>query len=87
MDGNQQQQKEALKGKVEKWVSKIQTKQLTTTKVWLLFQRSISKGIGYLVVATILSKCDCNKIMKSLLQMALPAIVNQKFIHTSLYIH
>ena len=80
MNGNQTQQKQALLEKVEKWVCKIKTKQLTTTEAWLSLQGGIVKGIRYPVAATCLSKKDCQDIMKSLLKVALPAIgVPEKF--------
>ena len=80
MNGDQTQQKQALKEKIEKWASKIKTKQLTTTEAWLSLQGGIAKGIGYPVAATCLSKRDCQDIMKPLLHVALPSIgVPSKF--------
>ena len=73
-DGNQNLQIAALEEKIAKWTAKIKTRQLTSTESWISLRGGIGKSISYPLAATSLTKQDCHRITKPLLDVALPAL-------------
>ena len=74
MDGNQNAIYAGLLTRIEKWASKIQSRQLTTREAFISLQSGISKSLEYPLVATRLSKHQCNSLMQPLRKAALPAL-------------
>lgn len=74
MDGNQDRQKMELIKKIDTWVAKIRTGLLTKTEARLSLKSGIAKSLDYPLTATMLSKANCQEIMRRLVQPALRAL-------------
>lgn len=74
MDGNQIAIAQSLRAKINKWASKISTRQLTRQETLISLHTGISKSLDYPLVATRLTKKQCNDPMRPLRQAALPIL-------------
>jgi hypothetical protein len=79
MDGNQKAQTQALWEKAVTWADKVRTGRFTHAEAWFSLQFCVMKSLEYPLMATSLSKEQCNKIMKPIRAAALPAMgINRK---------
>ncbi len=74
MDGNQQDQTQALWEKASKWADQVRTGRFSHAEAWFSLQYCVMKSLEYPLMATSLSKAQCDKIMKPIRASALPAI-------------
>jgi hypothetical protein len=75
MDGNQQaHQFLELLGKAHLWADKVRTGHFTPAEAWYSLQFCILKSLEYPLMATSLSKKQCDDIMKPIRAAALPAL-------------
>ena len=74
MDGSQEAIVNSLGDKVQRWASKIQTKQLTKREILLSLHSGLSKSLDYSLVATRLTKQQCATLMQPLRRAALTAL-------------
>jgi hypothetical protein len=64
-NGNQITQMQVLLLLVERWIDKICTKQLTKTEAWLSLRMGVAKALRYPLIATCLTKKDCDTLNKN----------------------
>jgi hypothetical protein len=74
MDANQIVQAKALKEKAIKWADKVRTQRLSQAEAWFSLQYCVMKSLEYPLMATSLSKAQCETIMRPIRAAALPAI-------------
>jgi hypothetical protein len=74
MNGNQKAQTQALWEKAIKWSDKIRTGIFTQAEIWFSLQHCMLKSLEYPLMATSLSKAQCETIMKPIRAAALPAM-------------
>jgi hypothetical protein len=74
MDGNQQAQTKELWRKANTWADQVRAGRFTHAEAWFSLQFCVMKSLEYPLMATSLSKEQCNKIMKPIRAAALPAL-------------
>jgi hypothetical protein len=74
MDGNQEDQTQSLWEKANKWADQVRTGRFSHAEAWFSLQYCIMKSLEYPLMATSLSKEQCNRIMKPIRAAALPAM-------------
>jgi hypothetical protein len=74
MDGNQTAQTEALMTKANAWADKVRTGHFSQAEAWFSLQYCVMKSLEYPLMATSLSKKQCDKIMKPIRAAVLPAL-------------
>jgi hypothetical protein len=84
MDGNQQAQTHSLLDQAHLWADKVRTGKFSHTEAWYSLQFCIMKSLEYPLMATSLSKKQCEIIMKPIRSAALPALGSNR--HLSLVI-
>jgi hypothetical protein len=72
--GNQTEQTQALWEKANLWADQVRTGQWSQAEVWFSIQYCVMKLLQYLLMATSLSKVQCNRIMKPIQAAVLPAL-------------
>jgi hypothetical protein len=74
MNGNQELQTQELWEKATAWAEKVRSGRFSPAKAWFSIQSCIMKSLEYPLMATSLSKAQCNRIMKPILAARLPAL-------------
>jgi hypothetical protein len=74
MDGNQDRQMQELLQKAHRWADLVRSGKLTRTEAWFSLMHCMMKTLEYPLMATSLSKAQCNTIMRPLLEAGLPAL-------------
>jgi hypothetical protein len=74
MNGNQTTQTQELWEKAVLWAELVCSGRFTHAEAWFSLQYCIMKSLEYPLMATSLSKVQCNKIMKPIRSAALPAL-------------
>jgi hypothetical protein len=74
MDGSQEEQMEALLAKVLRWADRIRSGRLTHHEAWFSLILCMMKTLEYPLMATSLSKSQCDTIMKPILDAGLSAL-------------
>ena len=77
-DCSMDDQVEAMKAKVAKWVDGVRTKRINSTNAWYCLNSTIMKTLEYPLMATTLTADETTSIMWPLLQAALPKCRVQK---------
>jgi hypothetical protein len=74
MNGNQESQTQELWEKARAWAEKVRSGRFSPAKAWFSIQFCILKSLEYPLMATSLSKAQCNRIMKPIRAAGLPAL-------------
>jgi hypothetical protein len=74
MDGNQKAQTQELWEKATQWADKVRTGTFSHAEAWFSLQFCIMKSLEYPLMATSLSKAQCDRIMKPIRAAALSAL-------------
>ena len=74
MNGNQIAQTKALWEKAVCWADKVRTSRFIQSEAWFSLQYCIMKSLEYPLMATSLSKEQCDKIMRPIRTAVLPAL-------------
>ena len=74
LDGNQTSQFTALVEKANTWAARIQAGRLNFAECWISLKSGILKSLEYPLMATSLSRAQCQAIMKPLIKAGLPGI-------------
>jgi hypothetical protein len=74
MNGNQESQTQALWEKATAWAEKVRSRRFSPAKAWFSIQFCVMKSLKYPLMATSLSKTQCNRIMKPIQAAGLPAL-------------
>jgi hypothetical protein len=74
MDGNQKAETQKLLDIAMLWAEKVRSGRLTHAEAWFSLQHCLMKSLEYPLMATSLTKAQCNKIMSPIRQAALPAL-------------
>jgi hypothetical protein len=86
MDGNQRDQTQALWEKATKWADQVRTGRLSHAEAWFSLQFCVMKSLEYPLMATSLSKKQCNYIMKPIRAAALAALgINRHLTRTAVH--
>ena len=70
-DGNNRDEFEYLKTKVDKWVEKIRTKKLPRHLVWQSLTTGMYRSLIFPLAVTTFSRAECHRLMSPLLQTGL----------------
>jgi hypothetical protein len=84
MDGNQTAQTQSLWEKANIWADKVRTGRFSHAKAWFSLQFCLMKSLEYPLMATSLSKAQCDKIMKPIRAAALPALGINRHLNLSI---
>jgi hypothetical protein len=74
MDGNQKAQTQELWEKATHWADKVRTGTFSHAEAWFSLQYCIMKSLEYPLMATSLSKAQCDRIMQPIRAAALSAL-------------
>ena len=74
MDGNQQDNKQALLNKTRRWADQVRTGKLNKAAAFLSLNSTILRSLDYPLMTTSLSHKDCHDIMQPVFQTALPKL-------------
>jgi hypothetical protein len=74
MDGNHKAQTQALIDKATLWADRVRTGSFSHAEAWYSLQFCLMKSLEYPLMATSLSKTQCNDIMKPIRAAVLPAL-------------
>jgi hypothetical protein len=74
MNGNQEAQTQELWEKATAWAEKVRSGRFSPAEAWFSIQFCIMKSLEYPLIATSLSKAQCNQIMKPIRDARLPAL-------------
>jgi hypothetical protein len=74
MNGNQEAQTQELWEKSTAWADKVRSGRFSPAEAWFSIQFCIMKSLEYPLMATSLSKAQCNRIMQPIRAAALPAL-------------
>ena len=74
MNGNQEAQTQALWEKANLWAEKVRVGRFSHAEAWFSLQFGIMKSLEYPLMATSLSKDQCDKIMKPIRAAILPVL-------------
>ena len=84
MDGNQRAQTQALIALAHLWADRVRTGKFTPAEAWYSLQYCIMKSLEYPLMATSMSKKQCDDIMKPIRSAALSALGSNR--HLSLVV-
>jgi hypothetical protein len=84
MDGNQRAQTQALLKLANLWADRVRTGKFSPAEAWYSLQFCIMKSLEYPLMATSLSKKQCDDIMKPIRSAALSALGSNR--HLSLVV-
>jgi hypothetical protein len=86
MDGTQEKQTEALCEKSQRWADRIRSGRLTRPEAWFSLTFCMMKTLEYPLMATSLSKSQCDMIMKPILDAGLSALgINRRLTRAVVY--
>ena len=74
MDGNQQAEFLKLRSIAQKWADQVRCGRLAPSEAWFSLNHTVMRALEYPLMATSLSKSQCDTIMTVLLQAALPKL-------------
>ena len=74
MDGNQKLEFSKLRDIAARWADKVRCGQLNAAEAWFALQQTVMKSLEYPLMATTLSRSQCDEIMRTLLNAALPRL-------------
>ena len=74
IDGNQSAEFDKLRSIATRWADQVRCGRLTTVEAWFSLNHTVMKSLEYPLMATCLSKRQCDKLMTILLQAALPCL-------------
>ena len=74
MNGNHDTQTAELLKSAHRWASRVRSSRFSHTEAWFSLNYCIMKTLKYPLMATSLSRDQCDSIMKPILDAALPAL-------------
>ena len=74
MDGNQREQTKSLRSKANRWADKIRAGTYSEAETWYSLQFCLLKLLEYPLMATSMSKTQCDSFMKPIRAAGLPSL-------------
>ena len=74
LDGNQQAEFLKLRGIANRWCDQVRSSRLSSAEAWFALHHTVLKSLEYPLLVTFLTRRQCDTLMHTLLQAALPRL-------------